>query len=130
MAIRILLADDHAVFRSGLRALLEREMDLAVVGETGTGPETLKALETTRVDVLLLDINMPGLSGNRVAELALQERPSLAIVVLTMHEDEYYLQELLRIGVRGYVLKKSTGTEVTQAIRAVVGQPFAHIVQQ
>ena len=53
MAIRILLADDHAVFRSGLRALLEREMDLAVVGETGTGPETLKALETTRVDVLL-----------------------------------------------------------------------------
>jgi DNA-binding NarL/FixJ family response regulator len=119
MAIRILLADDHAVFRSGLRALLEREMDLTVVGETGTGPETLKALENTKVDVLLLDINMPGLSGNRVAELALQEKPSLAIVVLTMHEDEYYLQELLRIGVKGYVLKKSTGTEVTQAIRAV-----------
>lgn len=119
MPIRVLLADDHAMFRSGLRVLLEREPDVVVVGETGTGPETLQELAGTTVDVLLLDINMPGLSGNRVAELALKDRPGLSIVILTMHEDEYYLQELLRIGVRGYVLKKSTGTEVLQAIRAV-----------
>lgn len=119
MRIRILIADDHAVFRSGLRALLQQESDIEVVGETGSGIETLKALDTLKVDVLVLDINMPGLSGNRVAEQALQKRPSLAIVVLTMHEDEYYLQEMLRIGVRGYVLKKSTGTEVVHAIRAV-----------
>ncbi len=118
MRIRVLIADDHAMFRSGLRALLEREDDVIVVGETGNGPETLEALEITSPDVLLLDINMPGLSGNRVAELALQKRPTLPIVVLTMHEDEYYLQELLKIGVRGYVLKKSTGTEALQAIRA------------
>ena len=118
MPIRVLIADDHAVFRSGLRALLENEPDIEVTGETGSGLDTLQALENLKVDVLLLDINMPGLAGNRVAEAALHRRPSLAIVVLTMHEDEYYLQELLRIGARGYVLKKSTGTEVMHAIRA------------
>ncbi len=118
MPIRVLIADDHAVFRSGLRALLENETDIEVVGETGNGPETLQAIEALKVDVLLLDINMPGLTGNRVAEEALRRKPSLAVVVLTMHEDEYYLQELLRIGARGYVLKKSTGTEVMHAVRA------------
>ena len=117
--IRVLLADDHAMFRSGLRALLEKEPDIHVVEESGSGIETLKILQTTPIDVLLLDINMPGLTGSRVAEVALRDRPSLLIVVLTMHEDEYYLQELLKIGVRGYVLKKSTGTEVVQAVRAV-----------
>jgi DNA-binding NarL/FixJ family response regulator len=119
MAIRILIADDHAVFRSGLRALLEKEHDFQVAGETGSGWDTLKALDSIETDVLLLDISMPGLTGPRTAEEALKKRPSLAIIVLTMHEDEYYLQEMLRIGVRGYVVKKSTGTEVVHAIRAV-----------
>jgi len=118
MKIRILIADDHAVFRSGLRALLEKEDDFEVVGETGSGRETLDALHDLDVDSLLLDISMPGLPGPRVAQDALQRRPGLAIVILTMHEDEYYLQECLRIGVRGYVLKKSSGTEVAQAVRA------------
>jgi DNA-binding NarL/FixJ family response regulator len=116
--IRVLLADDHAVFRSGIRALLEREADFEIVAETGTGPQTLAALDEHEVDVLLLDVSMPELSGPRVAEAALRKKPRLAIVVLTMHEDEYYLQELLRIGARSYVLKKSTGTELLQAIRA------------
>ncbi len=119
MTIRILLADDHAMFRSGLRALLEKEADLEVVGEAGSGHEVLEALENTNVDVLLLDINMPGLKGSRIAELALEQYPSLLVVALTMHEDEYYVQELFKIGVKGYVLKKSTGTEALQAIRAV-----------
>lgn len=119
MAIRIWLTDDHSVFRSGLRALLEKEEGLLVVGESGSGEETLNALKTTKVDVLLLDINMPGLSGIQVAKLAMKEQPRLLIVILTMHEDEYYLQELLKHGVHGYVLKKSTGVEVVQAIRAV-----------
>ena len=119
MAIQVLIADDHAVFRSGIRALLEKEPDIHVSGETGSGIETLGAIDTLKFDILLLDITMPGLPGPRVAEQALKKRPNLAIVVLTMHEDEYYLQELFRIGVRGYVLKKSTGTELVQAIRAV-----------
>ncbi len=118
MAIRIFIADDHAVFRSGLRALLEKEADFDIVGETGSGAEVLAAVAGNSVDLILLDISMPGISGPKVATEALLQRPGLAVVMLTMHEDEYYLQELLRIGVRGYVLKKSTGTELVQAIRA------------
>jgi two-component system, NarL family, response regulator NreC len=118
MSIRILIADDHAVFRSGLKVLLEKESDMEVVGETGNGFDTIRAVAETDLDVLLLDVAMPGLSGARVAEEVLKGKPHLAIVVLTMHEDEYYLQEFFRLGVRAYVLKKSTGTDVAQAIRA------------
>jgi DNA-binding NarL/FixJ family response regulator len=117
MPIRILIADDHAVFRSGLKALLERETDLEIVGETGNGFDTIRAVEETDLDVLILDITMPGLPGPKVAEEVLKKKPDLIIVVLTMHEDEYYLQELFRLGVRAYILKKSTGTDVVQAIR-------------
>ncbi|MEJ2247355.1 MAG: response regulator transcription factor, partial [Acidobacteriota bacterium] len=116
--MRILIADDHAVFRSGLKALLEKEPDMEVVGETGDGYETIRAVEENDIDVLILDITMPGLTGPKVAESALKKKPDLVIVVLTMHEDKYYLQELFRLGVRAYVLKKSTGTDVAQAIRA------------
>lgn len=119
MPIRLLIADDHAVFRSGLKALLETEKDFIVVGETGDGYETIKAVAQTPLDVLLLDISMPGLSGSKVAEAVLADHPSLPIVVLTMHEDEYYLQEFFKIGVKAFVIKKSTGTDLIQAIRAV-----------
>jgi DNA-binding NarL/FixJ family response regulator len=118
MSIRTFIADDHAVFRSGLRALLEKEPDIEVVGETGNGFDTIRAVGETELDVLLLDVAMPGLPGSKVAEAVLKDKPNLAIVVLTMHEDEYYLQEFFRLGVRAYVLKKSTGTDVVQAIRA------------
>jgi two-component system, NarL family, response regulator NreC len=117
MPIRVLIADDHAVFRSGLKALLEKERDIAVAGETGTGLETIKAASLAPPDVLLLDISLPDIPGPRVAEEILKAHPHLGIVVLTMHEDEYYLQEMLRIGVRAYVLKKSSGTDLVQAIR-------------
>lgn len=118
MPIRILIADDHAVFRSGLRALLEKDPEFIVVGETGDGLSTVRAVAQQEVDVLLLDISMPGLAGPQVAEASLRQCPRLAIVVLTMHEDEYYLQELFKIGARAFVLKKSTGTDLMQAIRA------------
>jgi DNA-binding NarL/FixJ family response regulator len=118
MSTRILIADDHAVFRNGLKMLLEKEPDLEVVGETGNGFDTIRAVAEMELDVLLLDVSMPGLSGAKVAEAVLKAKPRIAIVVLTMHEDEYYLQEFFRLGVRAYVLKKSTGTDVVQAIRA------------
>ena len=118
MPIRIFIADDHAVFRSGLKELLEKDPDFKVVGETGNGFDTIRMVAETKLDVLLLDVSMPGLMGAQVAEEVLKLRPNLAIVVLTMHEDEYYLQEFFRLGVRAYVLKKSTGTDVAQAIRA------------
>lgn len=119
MSIRILIADDHAVFRSGLKAFLEKEEDLEVVAETGNGIEALAVLDHGNVDVLILDITMPGLTGTKVAETAVHKCPDLKIVVLTMHEDEYYVQQLLALGVRAFVLKRSTGTDLIQAIRAV-----------
>lgn len=119
MSIRIMIADDHAVFRSGLKALLEKENDFEVVGEAGTGKETVRLINQKDVDVLLLDINMPGMTGPMVAEEVFKEKPDVAIVVLTMYDDEYYLQELFKIGAKGFVLKKSTGTDLIQAIRAV-----------
>jgi DNA-binding NarL/FixJ family response regulator len=117
MSIRIVIADDHPVFRSGLRALLEKESDFEVVGESGTGLETIKLACEKSFDVLLLDINMPGMTGPAIAEDVLKKCNHVAIVILTMYDDEYYLQELFKIGVRGFVLKKSTGTDLIQAIR-------------
>lgn len=119
MNIRVMIADDHGVFRSGLRALLEKEADIEVVGETATGPDTLQMAADMDFDVLILDISMPGMSGAKVARKLLDERPTLAILVLTMHEDERYVREFLGAGVRGYMLKKSSGVELVQAIRAV-----------
>ncbi len=125
MPIRILIADDHAVFRSGLKSLLENEPDLEVVAEAGDGLATVKALNRYKIDVLLLDLSMPKMSGSQVAAVALKEIPDLAIVVLTMHEDEYYMKELFKIGAKAFVLKKSTGTELIQAIRvASRGEQF------
>lgn len=117
MPIKTLIADDHSIFRSGLRALLEQEPDIEIVGETGDGFETIRAVEAQKVDVLLLDLTMPGLPGAKVAETLLKEQPRLAIVVLTMHEDDYYLKELFKMGVKAFVLKKSSGRDLLQAIR-------------
>lgn len=120
MSTRIFIADDHAIFRSGLRAFLEKEENFEVVGESGDGFDTIRLVTERELDVLLLDISMPGPPGSKVAEAILKRRPDLPVVVLTMHEDEYYLQEFFKIGVRAFVLKKSTGTELVHAIRAVV----------
>lgn len=119
MPIKIIISDDHAVFRSGLKALLANEKDCQVISECGNGFDTVQAVRQHDVDLLLLDLNLPGLSGSKVAELVKAEKPQVAILILTMHEDEYYMQELLNIGVNGYLLKKSTANELMQAIHAV-----------
>ena len=120
MSIRILVADDHALFRSGLKALLEQESDFEIVGEAASGPETVKAVAEHDPDILILDLSMPGgMSGAQVAEAVLQQQPELGVVILTMHEDEYYLKQLLRIGAQAFLLKKSDSEEMVQAIRAV-----------
>ncbi|MBI5497115.1 MAG: response regulator transcription factor [Deltaproteobacteria bacterium] len=119
MSIRVVLADDHAVLRVGLRALLEREADLHVVGEAGSGSELLTLLARSPADVVVLDLSMPGMSGAQAAEAVLKAHPQVRILILTMHEDPYYLQELFRVGVRGYLLKKSGADELVRAIRAV-----------
>lgn len=117
MKIRLFIADDHAVFRSGLVALLEQQSDLEVVGEAATGPAAITLVPQHGVDVLLLDISLPGATGPRVAEALLAQRPHLAIVVLTMHDDPHYLRELLKIGARAFVLKHSPVSDLIRAIR-------------
>jgi two-component system, NarL family, response regulator NreC len=119
MKIRILIADDHAILRSGLRVLLEKATDIEVVAEAANGFDAIKAVAEHQIDVLVLDLSMPGLCGSRVAETVVREYPRVAIVILTMHEDSYHLQELFKIGVKGFVLKKSSGTNLLQAIHAV-----------
>ena len=118
MKIRILIADDHEIMRSGLRAMLERAPDIEIVGEAANGFDAIKSVAGHQVDVLILDLSMPGLSGSRVAETVAREHPRVAIVILTMHEDSFHLQELFKIGAKAFVLKKSSGTNLLQAIRA------------
>ncbi|MBI5509495.1 MAG: response regulator transcription factor [Deltaproteobacteria bacterium] len=125
MTIRTLIADDHLVFRSGLRALLQREADIEIVGDAGSADEVLAQLERTPADVLVLDLSMPGgLSGSQLAESVLRRHPRTRIVVLTMHEDPYYLKEMFRVGVHGYVLKRSGAEDVVRAIRAASKSEF------
>jgi len=123
--IRLHLADDHGVFRFGLKAVLEREPDIQVVGETSNGFDTLRWFEENVADLLLLDISMPGLPGATVAS-ALRERGCrTAILVLTMHDDEYHLREFFRLGCSGYMLKSSSGDDLMRAIRSVAnGQVY------
>jgi two-component system, NarL family, response regulator NreC len=115
----VLLADDHAVLRAGLRALLGVESDMEVIGEAENGEEAIRQVELTRPDVVVLDLAMPRLNGldviRRVQSLGL----STKVLVLTMHDEEQYLLQVLRAGGAGYVLKASADTELMEAIRTV-----------
>ena len=127
MPIRILIADDHAVVRSGLRALLERDPDLEFVGEAGDGAETLRQVETLQPDLVLLDITMPPVSGIETAKQLKETHPELLVLFLTMHEDEALLHEALRAGGAGYVIKRAEEAEILQAIHAVSeGDLYVH----
>ena len=115
----VVLADDHLIFRQGLRALLAQESDLQVVGEAGDGVAAIQLVERLQPDVLVLDLTMPGLNGHEVAHQVSQQVPSTRIVVLSMHENEAYVLQALKCGAAGYVLKGSGMTELVQAIREV-----------
>jgi DNA-binding NarL/FixJ family response regulator len=119
MEIRVLIADHHKLCRSGIRMLVEKEADLRVVAEAGDGATTLDLLERETPDVLLLEVALREPSAPRVTTAALERWPHLAIVALTMLEDERHLREFFRIGVHGFVLKKSGASDMLQAIRTV-----------
>jgi two-component system response regulator NreC len=116
----LLLADDHAIVRLGLRRLLEDEPGLEVVGEAGSGLEVLSEVERLHPDVLVLDLMMPGLSGLEVLRQVRKCHPKMRVVILSMHADEGYVFEALRNGAVAYVLKGSDGSEVKEAVRAVI----------
>lgn len=124
---RILLADDHAILRAGLRLLLNGQPDLEVVGEADNGVKVLSLVEDTRPDLVLLDLTMPGLGGLDVLRALKQVSPESRVLILTMHDDASYLRQALSLGAVGYVLKKAVDSELLNAIRAVSrGETYVH----
>jgi two-component system response regulator NreC len=117
--ISILLADDHTVMRSGLRALLERQSDFRVVGEAADGREAADLAEALCPDVVVADVAMPRLNGLDATQQITSRNPAIAVVILSMHSDESYVVRALRAGARGYLLKDSAEADLISAIRAV-----------
>jgi two-component system response regulator NreC len=127
--IRILIADDHAVVRSGLRALLRADPDLEVVGEAEDGTEARRLVEELHPDLILLDITMPPEDGIKTAKRLKDEHPELLVLFLTMHEDEGLLHGALRAGASGYLIKRAEEAEILAAIHAVSeGNIYVHPV--
>lgn len=116
--IRVLIADDHAILREGIRALLNLSEDIEVVGEAADGREAVEQCRRLDPDVILMDIAMPGLGGLEATLEIKKENPRTKILVLTQYEDREYIRRFLKAGVAGYVLKKAAGSELTAAIRA------------
>ena len=117
-ALRILLADDHVTVRQGLKLLIDSEPDMEVIAEAGDGSEAVQKAKELIPDVVVMDISMPGMNGLAATRALKKIQPHAVIVTLTRHGDHAYLQELLRAGVSGYVLKRSAPTELLHAIRA------------
>lgn len=121
--ISVLLVDDHALFRSGIRSLLQRHADFAVVGEAADGVEGIKRAQQLQPDVVLLDLNMPGMSGVQTLQLMLQDCPDAAIVILTVSEDAEDLAVALKAGACGYLVKNIDADYLVRAIhRAAAGE--------
>ena len=115
--LRILLADDHVTVRHGLKLLIDGQEDMKVIAEASDGATAVRLALELGPDVVVMDISMPGTNGLVATRTLKQERPGLAVITLTRHGDDAYLQELLRAGVSGYVLKQSAPAELLQAIR-------------
>jgi len=118
-AIRVLLADDHAIFRDGLRAILDRQKDIVVVGEAGDGVEAVKKAAELAPDIVLMDINMPVMDGVRASRLITAQDQRVGIIILTMYREDEYVFEAIKAGAQGYVVKDARAREVLKAIRAV-----------
>jgi two-component system, NarL family, response regulator NreC len=121
MKTQVLLADDHETVRQGLKMILETQEDIEVVGEAADGVAALREAKRLRPQVVVMDISMPGMNGLAATRAITEEAPGVAIVALSRHGDDAYVQELLRAGACGYVLKQSPSTELLAAIRAAAG---------
>ena len=117
--IRLLIADDHALFREGLRALFASLPDIEVVGEAENGEAAITHADRTPADVILMDVNMPGINGIEATRRILKDHPNMGIIMVTMLEDDTSVFAAMKAGARGYVLKGSHHNEILQAIRAV-----------
>jgi len=124
---RVLVADDHAIVRQGLRAILEAEDDIEVVGEAADGREAVRKGLAMQPDVVVMDVSMPRMNGLEATTRIVKDCPSIRVVALTMHSSEEYVYSLLRAGARGYLLKESVSSDLVEAIHAVVrGGTYLH----
>lgn len=123
--IRIVIADDHPVFRRGLQQIIELDSEIKIVGQASDGEEALRLIQGLKPDVAVLDINMPKLKGFDVAREARRHQPSVRIIFLTMYDDERMFNEALNVGAMGYLLKDSAISDIVESVRAVAdGQHF------
>ncbi|MBA2429194.1 MAG: response regulator transcription factor [Thermoleophilaceae bacterium] len=124
---RVLLADDHPVVRRGLRLVLDAEPDLEVVAEAGDGAEAVERALGEQVDLAVLDVSMPRLTGLQAARQLAERAPEVRVLMLSMHDNEQYLFEALRAGASGYVVKAAADRDLIEACRAVLrGEPFLY----
>ena len=119
--IRVLLADDHQLMRSGIRLMLEREGDLMVAGEASDGREAVALAKSLKPDVVIMDIGMANLNGIEAARRMTQDMPELAVLMLSMHSDESYVLRALKAGAKGYLLKDSAEQDLIKAVHVVAG---------
>jgi len=125
MSIRIVLADDHKMILAALRSLLEKEIDIAVVGEAEDGTALLELVERTAPDVAVVDVGMPGMNGIEATRRLLAARPLLKVIALSAYSDKRFVLEMLEAGAKGYLIKASAGDELPRAIRAIAqGQTY------
>lgn len=127
MAIRVLVADDHAIVRAGLRMLIKAEADLELVGEATGGFEAIERVNSLNPDILVLDLSMPDLDGIAVTRNLKEGNSTCAILILTVHEDDALLREAIKVGAAGYIIKHAAEDELISAIRAVNrGEIYVH----
>jgi len=125
--IRVVIADDHAVVREGIKMILGREPDIEVVGEAGNGREALDLVAKTKPHVVVMDISMPEMGGVEATRRVKEAHPKVNVLALTMHEDESYVFQLLKAGASGYVLKRGAAQDLVQAIRSAArGEAFLY----
>jgi DNA-binding NarL/FixJ family response regulator len=117
---RILIADDHSMVRDGVKNLINQNKDLVVIGEASSGTQTLELFESLSPDLLIIDISMPDMNGMEVSKNILAKNPNANIVILSMYDDEDYISRCLEYGVKGYVIKNESGSELDYAIRSVL----------
>lgn len=127
MKIKVVVADDHAIVREGVRMILAKERDIEVVGEAADGAQALQLVETAKPEVVVMDISMPGMGGIEATQKVKERYPKVNVLALTMHEDESYVFQLLRAGASGYVLKRAAAHDLVQAVRAAAkGEAFLY----
>jgi DNA-binding NarL/FixJ family response regulator len=123
--MRVLVADDHGIVRSGVKLLLDRQPDMEVIGEAEDGIDAVEQVIEHRPDVAILDVSMPRMTGLQATHEIKQQAPDTQVLILSMHDDERYLFEALRAGAAGYVLKRAADEDLVNAVRAAArGEPF------